>query len=150
MKNIYEDLEIKDYGDTNDLVKDIIIRFDLLEEFDSISVFGNNDFVLDLLFRLMSLNMGFKAYSVEWDGKHYHNNADYYLLDIDAKKRIYIEPVYNFRNINGTNQYTLKCMSFGGDDYVRCFLNQDNVNQEIVDYCLNNFQEVMLFGIGYE
>lgn len=146
MKNIYDDLEIKDYGNIDDLIKDIILRFDLVEKYDLIKIFGDSEFIINLMIKLVNLDKGFKPYYIDWDNEFYGNNFDYYFIDITYDKSLYIEHVYGENDTDG--KYILKIMKFDDDEeYIRCFLNQDCVNQEIVDYSLTNFQETMLFGI---
>ncbi len=143
VENIYKKLEIKDYDNVFEFIDDVADRNTLSDVNDAVIILGNGDFIHECVIQLADLY----EYRIR--------NVDLFDSDFD----VYVLEVYfNYearRTMMDVTSVNIYCKNWlqpiiENYDYTRVFLNQDYVQQDTVDFCLNNCDEIMLFGINDE
>lgn len=133
--NIYEKLNIKDYYDVGNLVREINSDY-TSGMFNAIVLFGDFDFIINVMIQLIT-RYGYIAHTLDIDREAMNVCG----LELNGFG-IFAEDAY------GYNTGELKVWFDGCDRKDKCYLHQDYVKQDLVDYCLNNCNNTVLFGIG--
>ena len=142
--NIYEKLEIKDYVDIFMFLNEVVDRGTLSQLEDAVMIFGDISFIHRCIVQLANI-YGYKIGFVQLYG----------FDDISTEFVLMVKPDYNGNMI--MNVEPVRMYGFNRDTiikdfssyykYTRLFINQNNVKQDLIDTCLNKYDEVMLFGI---
>ena len=144
VENIYKKLEIKDYDNVFEFIDDVADRNTLSDVSDAVIILGDVDFIHECVIQLADL-YEYRICSVEL----FDNNFD----DVFV-----LEIYFNYearRIMMDVTPVDIYCKNWlqpiiENYDYTRVFLNQDCVQQDTVDFCLKNCDEIMLFGINEE
>ena len=159
--NIYERLEIEDYEDLDDFVRhihnnyrEIKSKYKNSDEYSSIIIFGGFDFIFNTLMRLVN-EYGYEGIYLKMDREY----GGVYALEF-CDNGILVEDIYYVEDIgengvryekrydkNDKNKPEIKLFHLGYD-FCSSYLYQEDVTQDVVDYCLKCFNTATLFGIG--
>lgn len=132
--NIYEDLEIKDFADEDDLLDKIVEISDNLEDGQSIAVIAKSDLIEYLLVELVKEDFGVGIIDFNSFGDDYYNE---YILQMYEDKKVSIFPLRYICD-DEDRFYDIS------DTYV--FLYEKDIKQDLVNNALNNSDSPTLFG----
>lgn len=143
MGNIYERLKIKDYYDIGNFVREINDDFTKNECYYVI-VFADFDFIINVMIQLIT-RYGYLAHTIDIC----REDTKLCALEI-CRFGIFVEDVY-YRDKNGDIGIKTWFDDIDDTEYKqKCYLHQDHVKQDAVDYCLLNCGDTTLFGIGID
>lgn len=145
VENIYKKLEIKDYDNVFEFIDDVADRNTLSDVNDAVIILGNGDFIHECVIQLADL-YEYRICSVNLYDSVIEGT---YMLEVyfDRKMRRTVMDATPI-GMYGNKTWVEKALPMY--DYTRVFLNQDCVQQDTVDFCLKNCDEIMLFGINEE
>ena len=149
LNSIYDKLEIKDYIDIFEFLDEVNDRNTLSQKDDAVIIYGSREFIYHCIVQLANI-YGYKLgfVSLYYDDNTFGDICDdgefVLIVGFDGNDNIiHSIPV---RIIDDNLQRRLLNIPLVFN-YIRTFINQDCVEQDLVDACLNSHDEVMLFGI---
>lgn len=148
--NKYEKLEIKDYDNIQEFINDFVDRSTLCNNGDSSYIVGSREFINECMKMLIDFNFVHLESVSYWNRFNYKD--EYYLRMTsysdagvyDDYGDMYVE-IYPIRSCCIKQNDKTPSSLYGA--YTRIFINQNHIKQDIVDNCLDNNDEVMLFDI---
>lgn len=130
--NKYESIEIvslEDVADIYDIIGDKLIQLE--SDLDYIAVYAKRDLINTLFIDMIS--DGYEFGYADFDMMDEMLKDSIYLMIIRSDCVISIEPAYNNKNMIIEH------------DAKSVIISMDDCNQRIIDYCLNNEMDVVLF-----
>lgn len=128
--NKYEDIEMKSFYDTDNFFDLIDKKAKELEDDDDLAVYAKRELVAELFVTMIENNYDFGY--IDFDKIDDLRKNEVYIMTVSNERRVNIEYAYN----NGrVVKHEAKIALFYTDD----------CKQDIIDYCLDNDIEVILF-----
>lgn len=128
--NKYENIEIKSFYDTDDVSDLIFEKVEELGEDNDLVVYAKRDLISELFVNMIENDYDFGY--IDFDNLDDLLKNEVYIMTVSYDRRVNIEHAYRDGRIV---QHESKIALFYTDD----------CKQDIIDYCINNNMEVILF-----
>lgn len=128
--NKYEDVEIKSFYDTYDVIELIDKKIKALDKDDDLAVYAKRDLISELFVNM--IEDGYDFGYIDFDNLNDLLKDEIYLMTVGNNRRTNIEHAYENGRIT---KHESGLALFYTDD----------CKQDIIDYCIDNDMEVILF-----